>query len=192
MTTPPNKKQHSKIQRQKAALRASLWPSLDEKRLWSYGTTAGWLNMPRALPLILRIMDNMSKGKPLSATYLDLWCRTYNDSFVVASKPREMAFYSGFSGERAERTWASRMWLLAQLGFIDIKDGPNGPISYVLILNPFTVLKEQQAKGNIDAKSYNALLERMIETGGSELQEAEEETEITPSTANSAIQDTAL
>jgi hypothetical protein len=29
----PNKKQVSKIQKQKAALRASLWPELDEKKL---------------------------------------------------------------------------------------------------------------------------------------------------------------
>jgi hypothetical protein len=66
---------------------------------------------------------------------------------------------------------------------IEIKDGPNGPISYVLILNPFPVLKEHYAKRNIDAKSYNALLERMIETGGSELQEEEEEASSTASTA---------
>ncbi|WP_338666261.1 hypothetical protein VQH23_26480 (plasmid) [Pararoseomonas sp. SCSIO 73927] len=169
MAAAPNKKQLSKIQRQKATLRAMLWPGLDDKRLWNYTTTAGWLNVPRALPLILRIMDYMSKGKPLSSTYLDLWCRTYNDSFVVASKPREMAFYSGFSGERAERTWQSRMWILAQLGFIDIKGGPNGDVSYILIFNPFAVLKEHHEHGRVDARSYNALLERMIETGGGNL-----------------------
>jgi hypothetical protein len=71
--TTPNKKQVPKIQRQKAALRASLWPTLDEKKLWVYNqTTGGWLNIPRAMPLLLRIMDNMSKGKPISQTYLDL------------------------------------------------------------------------------------------------------------------------
>ncbi len=169
----PNKKQVSKIQRQKAALRASLWPALDEKKLWIYQNTGGWLNIPRAMPLLLRIMDNMSKGKPVSQTYLDLWCRTFNDSFVIANKPTEMAFYSGFKGERAVRTWADRMAILAKHGFIDIKDGPNGPISYVLVLNPFHVLKESQAKGAVDTKSYNALLERLIETGTDELAEPE-------------------
>jgi len=74
--TAPNKKQVSKIHKQKSALRASLWPDLDEKRLWAYKTTGGWLNIPRAMPLLLRIMDTMSKGKPISQTYLDLWCRT--------------------------------------------------------------------------------------------------------------------
>jgi hypothetical protein len=171
----PNKKQVSKIQKQKAALRASLWPDLDEKRLWAYKTTGGWLNIPRAMPLLLRIMDTMSKGKPVSQTYLDLWCRTFNDSFVIANKPTEMAFYAGFNGERAVRTWADRISILDTLGFIEILDGPSGAISYILILNPFHVLKEHHAKGSIGTKSYNALIERLIETGTDELAEPEVE-----------------
>ena len=171
----PNKKQVSKIQKQKAALRASLWPDLDEKRLWAYKTTGGWLNIPRAMPLLLRIMDTMSKGKPVSQTYLDLWCRTFNDSFVIANKPTEMAFYAGFNGERAVRTWADRISILDTLGFIDILDGPSGAISYILILNPFHVLKEHHAKGSIGTKAYNALIERLIETGTDELAEPEVE-----------------
>jgi hypothetical protein len=165
------RKQLSKIQRQKFDLRNSLWPNLDDNRLWSYSTTDGWLNIPRAMPLLLQIMDRLSSGKPISATYLDLWCRTYNDSFVVANKHREMAFFSGFTGERAERTWASRVKILADLGFIDVKDGPNGAISYVLIRNPYTVVKELHASGRVDTKSYNALIERMIEIRASDLQE---------------------
>jgi hypothetical protein len=164
------RKQLSKIQRQKMDLRNSLWPDLDDNRLWSYSTTDGWLNIPRAMPLLLQIMDRLSNGKPISATYLDLWCRTYNDSFVVANKHREMAFFSGFTGERAERTWASRMKILADLGFMDIKDGPNGAISYVLIWNPYAVVKDLHARGRVDTKSYNALIERMIEIRASDLQ----------------------
>ena len=160
------KKQLSKIQRQKAELRKSLWPELDEQRLWDWRNTAGWLNIPRAFPLLLQIMDRMSNGKPVSATYLDLWCRTYNDSFVVASNPRQMAFFSGFTGERAEHTWVSRVRILANLGFIDIKDGPSGPINYVLIWNPYEVMKRLRTEGRVDTRSYNALMERMIEVGG--------------------------
>lgn len=171
----PNKKQVYKIQKQKAALRASLWPKLDEKRLWAYKATGGWLNIPRAMPLLLRIMDNMSKGKPVSQTYLDLWCRTYNDSFVIANKHTEMAFYSGFNGERAVRTWADRIAILEELGFIEVLPGPSGPISYILIWNPFHVLKEHQGKGGIDRKSYNALIERLIETGTDELAESDDD-----------------
>ena len=115
-----SKKRHVKIARQKLALRDSLWPTLDEDLLWLRLRSDGWLSVPRAMPLLMKVMDNLSKGKPVSSTYFDLWCRTYDDSFIVANKPREMAFFSGYTGERAERTWASRMRILEQLGFIDI------------------------------------------------------------------------
>ena len=172
-----NKKRVKKIARQKLALRASLWPELkpDDTRLWMRERSDGWLSIPRAMPLLMQIMDNLSKGKPVSSTYLDLWCRTYDDSFIVANKAREMAFFSGFTGERAERTWASRMRILRELGFINIEEGPNGAISYVLIYNPYHVVRWHFEKGGIDARTYNALKGRMIEIGGQDLDEAEEE-----------------
>src|SRR5262249_9405805 len=144
----------------------------------------GWLSIPRAMPLLLRVMDNLSKGKPVSSTYLDLWCRTYDDSFVVANKSREMAFFSGFTGERAERTWANRMRILADLGFIEIAEGPNGPISYVLVYNPYQVVRRHVADGLINAATYNALKQRMIEIGAQDLDEPEpHETSPKPATA---------
>lgn len=171
------KKQLTKIARQKLALRRSLWPNLDDSRLWTREKSVGWLSVPRPMPLLLQIMDYLSKGKPVSSTYLDLWCRTYDDSFLVANKAREMAFFSGFTGERAERTWASRMRILAELGFIDIAEGPNGSISYVLIYNPYQVVKEHVARGSINAATFNALKQRMIEIGAQDLDEAEPEAE---------------
>jgi hypothetical protein len=171
----PNKKQRSKIGQQKLAMRDSLWPSLRENELWDWEKSDGWLNIPRAMPLLLRIMDLQTKGKPVSATYLDLWCRTFNDGFVIANKPREMAFFSGFAGERAERTWASRMRLLEQLTYIDIKPGPSGPISYVLILNPYLVVKRHHDNGLVNASSWNALVEKMIEIRATDLQAVERE-----------------
>jgi len=169
MALSPNKKQTAKIASQKQALRDSLWPGLKSNRLWQYSGSGGWLNIPRAMPIILRIMDLMSKGKPLSATYLDLWCRTFNDSFVIANKPREMAFLSGFSGERAERTWISRIRLLEGMGFIDVKPGPSGPISYILILNPYLVIRDHNEKGEVDPSSWHALVEKMIEIRATDL-----------------------
>lgn len=52
------------------------------------------------MALLLRIMDMLApNGKPVSATHFDLWCRTYDDSFVIVSKAREMAYFAGFTGE---------------------------------------------------------------------------------------------
>jgi len=169
MAPGPNKKQRSKVVTQKRALRDSLWPTVSHDDLWDYRKSDGWLNVPRALPIILRIMDNMSKGKPVSAVYLDLWCRTFDDSFVIANKPREMAFFSGYGGERAERTWAARIRLLQEMGLIDVKGGPNGPISYILLFNPYQVLQKAHSAGRIDQSSWNALMEKIIEIRAKDL-----------------------
>jgi hypothetical protein len=176
MVKRPTKKTQSKIQKQKLGQRAQLWPDLDERRLWSYKNSDGWLNMPRSLPLILRIMDMLSsKGKPVSQTYLDLWCRTFEDSFVIASDPRAMAFYSGFTGERAESTWRTRMKLLAELGFIDIKAGASGPINYVLLYNPYHVIKRHHESGNVPEVAYNALVTRTLEIKATDLDDDPED-----------------
>ncbi len=166
-----NKKQLRKITKQKLSIRQSVWPDLDQNVLWHWKKTDGWLNIPRAMPLILRIMDMVApKGKPVSQTYLDLWCRTFDDSFVIASKPREMAFYSGFTGERAERTWGIRICLLRDLGFIDIQAGVHGPINYVLVYNPYQIIIRHHQEGNVTDAAINALKERVIEIGADEFE----------------------
>ena len=149
-------------------LRNSLWPDADV-RIWNYKTSDGWLTIPRSMPLILRIMDSHSKGQPVSATYLDLWCRTYNNGFVTTNRRHEMAFFSGFDGERAQRTWLARIKILQELGFIDIKDGSSGKSSYILIENPYRAIKKLKDNGLIFEKYWNALVARMLEIGATDI-----------------------
>lgn len=163
-----SRRQISQIAQRQLRLRSSLWRDVEESKLWDRKRSDGWLSIPRAIPLLAQIMDNLSKGKPVSSTYLDLWCRTYDNSFVIASKQREMAYFSGFTGERAIRTWTTRMRILEKFGFIDIKEGPHGPISYVLIFNPYHAVKPHLASNSGFA---NALIERMIEIGAKDLDE---------------------
>ncbi|MBA3325633.1 MAG: hypothetical protein H0T41_10390 [Rhodobacteraceae bacterium] len=165
-----SKKTRDKIDRRTRQLRDGLWPDAPA-RIWEYEKSDGWLNIPRAMPVIMRIMDSLTKGQPVSSTYFELWCRTYNNGFVTASRPREMAFFSGFDGERAQRTWAARIASLRQLGFIDVKEGPSGPISYILIENPYTPLKALHKQGMISEQFWNALMARMIEIGADDMDE---------------------
>jgi hypothetical protein len=88
--------------------REALWPK-SEPRLWHRKVHDGFTTIPKTMPLVLQIMDEMSKGKPLSSTYLGLWCATWDNSFVNISRPQEMAHGAGFSGQRAEYTWSARI-----------------------------------------------------------------------------------
>ena len=58
-------------------LRQSLWPEVTDDWLWSRHTHDGFTSLPKGMPLILTIMDDLSKGQPVSSTYLELWCRTF-------------------------------------------------------------------------------------------------------------------
>lgn len=165
------KKSVSKISQKQQALRATLWPSLETNQLWLRNERDGFTTIPRTMPLMLQIMDHLSKGKPVSTTYFELWCRAYDECFVVLNKPLELAFHSGFMGQRAQLSWKDRINKLAELGFIDIKPGPSGPMSYALIYNPYQVIKRYYDEKNlgITPDLYNALAARAIDIGADDL-----------------------
>ena len=155
-----------KIQKNKLELRNQLWPDLREEILWSRHKDAGFTTVPRTMSYIMRIIDEMSDGKPASLTYFPLWCRVFDESFVIINNPREMAFESGFRGQRAEITWRGRMKILRQLKFIDAKEGASGPYHYVLIPNPFAIIDQHVQSGKLASKeTYNSFLERAIAVG---------------------------
>ena len=129
--------------------------------------TPGYTVIPRGLTHVMRIMDSLSKGKPLSDAYFVLWCWTREPHLVVDIRnPRVLAFESGFSGQRMESTWRERMALLCELGFIEAADGPYGDYSYVLLFNPFQVVVALNKAGRVQAKKYQALSDRLVDVGG--------------------------
>jgi hypothetical protein len=154
------------IARKQLDQRDALWPEA-APRLWNRRANKGFATIPKTMPLVLQVMDGLSKGKPLSSTYLGLWCSTWDNSFVTVSRAQEMAHSAGFSGQRAEYTWAARIKLLEELGFIDVKPGSFGAITYVLLWNPHVVIREHYAKGTpgLTEGTYNALLARALDVG---------------------------
>jgi hypothetical protein len=168
----------SKIKSQIEALRAELWPNIETMHVWNRQTSDGYSTMPRTISQLGAIGDALSgKGKPVMQTYLELWCRVYDDGFVNLSRQQEIAFASGFSGQRAVATWRERMKRLHELGFIDIKEGPSGPYSYALIINPYWVVASHKKNGtkNFPQDRYVALFERALEIGATDLTESNKE-----------------
>lgn len=152
-------------------LREKLWPDIGEDQYWSRKIYDGFVTIPRTLPLIMSIIDDLTKGSPASSTYFELWCRAYDEMYVSLSKSKELAFHSGFVGQRAERTWAERIRRLDELGFISVKSGSAGLLSHAVILNPHLVVKKLYADGSsgIMESKFNALIERGNEIGAQDL-----------------------
>lgn len=161
------------IAKRQLAQRDLLWPGA-EPLLWHRKSNKGFATIPKTMPLVLQIMDDLSDGKPVSSTYLGLWCATWDNSMVNVSKHHEMAHAAGFTGQRATYTWAGRVKALQELRFIDVKPGKSGPISHVLILNPHKVIRWHHAHktpGLLEA-NFNALLERALDVGANDMLES--------------------
>jgi len=156
------RKQRTILERQLEA-RAKLWPELKAEELWTIDSE-GWAPLPRLMPLMMSIMDDMSgKGFPVSRTYLELWSRLREERFLTLNRPEEMAFHAGFEGQRALRTWKDRVQRLHDLGFIELKDGPLGDLSYAVFYNPYYVIKRAHLNEKVQDRKWQALIIRANE-----------------------------
>lgn len=154
-------------------MRDTLWPNLPENALWIRTERIGFTTMPRVMPLIGRMIDQLSgKGAPVYATYLALWCRVFDEAFVEIRSTKEIAFESGFNGTRGEVTWRERMRRLQAIGLIDIKPGLISDFQYVLLFNPIIVLFRLFKEQENDDRAYSALIARLIEIGADDIEQA--------------------
>ena len=158
-------KQRKKISEKILELRSRLWPDLTENDLWNRSRYDGFTTIPRTMPLIMNIIDQLAAGsKRTSFTYLALWGQAFDEMYVSLQKSDELAFHSGFVGQRAVRSWKERIRVLDDLGFIRTAAGPSGPYSHAVLPNPHFVIRRLHAvkTPGLTEASYNALMERAI------------------------------
>ena len=171
------------------AQRQLLWPGA-EPYLWHRTANKGFTTIPKTMPLILQILDDLGNGKRLSPTYLGLWCSTWDNSMVNIARSGEMAHAAGFTGERATYTWSARIKVLQDLNFIDVKPGRSGPISHILIWNPHYAIRHHRnsnTPGLIEG-TFNALLERALEVGAKDMLDDLPETAVAPPAPAQAVE----
>lgn len=155
--------------------RAKIWPDITRRMLWDRTERDGFSTVPRALPLIMNIMDELSgKGFPVGQTYFEMWCRLYDEQFLTLNRPEEMAFFAGFTGQRAVRTWKDRVKRLAALGFIDTKSGPLGDMSYAVFFNPYHIIKRAYINKQVAEDKFRALVIRANEIGAFDLDDIDD------------------
>lgn len=174
------------IAKKQLILRETLWGKGIEAWLWNRNLNKGFATIPKTMPWILQIMDDLSNGKPVSTTYLGLWCETWDNSMVNASRQAQLAYAAGFSGQRAVYTWQGRVQILQDLKFIDVKPGASGKIGSILIWNPHVILRmhHSQKTLHLDPGKYAALMERASEIGANDMLEQWPETPSPETTAS--------
>lgn len=161
------KSRSEKMDARRIKLRKQLWPDVEDEDLWLRDETAGWTTIPRGLSLVSQILDSLSVRKPLSSTYVALWCYSTDPMIITIQRPHQMALESGFTGQRALSTWRDRMKKLEELGFIKSAKGATGSFHYIVLMNPYWAVRELEEgdEHEISRDLYNTLLERAEEIG---------------------------
>jgi len=154
-----------------------LWPDVKDSELWLQEDRSkkGFVWMPRPMPLFINLINDASKhvtnekSIPAGRTYLVLWCRVRDGAFLDIENEAAAALDAGYGGERNVATWRAHLKVLKDLGFIDFKAGPSGPCEFILLWNPYHVVKRLKAKGLVQDAPYIAIRKRALEIGATDL-----------------------
>lgn len=171
MNSKQNAVRRVKAQEKMTMLRKEMWPAVSDDAFWHRNKHRGFTTIPRTMPILMKIIDELTKNQPCGQTYLALWCRAFDEPLLTIENPKRVAAEAGFGGERALSTWHQRMKMLQELGFIDAREGDSGAFHYVLIFNPHLVV--QQIKSRIQQPRFMQLLERAMDIGATDLQKKE-------------------
>jgi hypothetical protein len=167
------------------ALRNSMWPDA-ESRLWHPKPHDGFIAIPKTMPFLGRMMDEMSKNFPVSETYGALWCWTWdNNAFVRLNRMEEMAFAAGFTGQRGVRTFHDRLRRLEAMGFVELKAAGNSTMAFAYLPNPHVVIfrlydaltspaaspEMKEITRGLQEGTFNAFLARAQELGSKDVLE---------------------
>lgn len=160
-------------EKKRRAVQEVIWPGLDQSRLWLRLDSTGFITIPRTLPLVVEIINCMTKGAPAGPAYLELWCRSHDECFADLNDEEAMAFSAGFTGQRAVHTWRGRIQALHKLGFIDLQNRAGK--TYALIWNPYLVIENhhRQKTPGLTEDHYAALAVRVAEIGARDLKAAQ-------------------
>lgn len=102
--------------------------------------------MPRTVPMIASLIDLMGGRENAGRLYVTLWAYEYGDGFVEVPDPAQLALEAGYFTNRAERTFAERVNLLKNFGFV--RSAPSGlrDHGFILLLDPHRVVTNIRTK----------------------------------------------
>ena len=120
--------------------------------LWLQEPEKGFARIPRTLPLLAVLMrrPELSGNRDPSSAYLELHTRHLGEGVVELTHEADHAYASGYTGNRAVRTWRDRMRLLEDLGFVRIMSKLGRRFGYALLLHPSLVVARVREEGKID------------------------------------------
>lgn len=146
-------------------LRNALWPN-SESIIYNFGKEKGYCSIPRTLPLIMTLINELTDKKKgdASRVYLELWSRAFEEGIVTITDEESHAFSSGYTEQgRGLRSWRERLDILKNLGFIDIKPVGLRKNGHILLHHPHDVVDKLHDEKKISEAWWNMYIGRLNE-----------------------------
>lgn len=167
------KRRRTSIDEAAKAYRAIHFPTVKDEHVWST-VDGGWASIPRALGMVATVVikeAHKSKLKSPSAagvTYMTLWLRSQASGMARIESESDAALESGYGGERGVTTFRRHLRSLKDLGFIDYFEESRGRVKWVLLNNPYRVVRQLFEEGLITKATFSAVQERAQAVGGAD------------------------
>lgn len=164
--------------------RATHFPTVKDEDVWDSGR-GGWASVPRPVGLIANVVIKEAHKKKYQTssaagtTYTTVWLHYQGYGMSRIENEADAALESGYGGERGITTFRRHMRALKELGFIDFIEESRGRVKWVLLHNPYQVVKQLYAEAQIDKTTYSTMIERADAIGvGDEFDDGGEATDV--------------
>jgi len=117
--------------------------------------TKGYARVPRVVPLVARLIDEIGGKNKAGRLYQALWAHDWGQS-LVEPHFKVLLYEAGYSvrGKRTERTWQERLDVLLDLKLIRTARRGVDDHGHVLLLDPHLAVLELQ--GTADRRDKHA------------------------------------
>lgn len=120
--------------------RKELWPDADPIVFdTSDRSTKGYAQIPRVVPLVARLINDVGGHENAGPLYQVLWAHDWGQGIVMDVHVKTLLYEAGYpgKGDRLERTWKERIKILEKYGFIKTAKKGFDDYGFILLVDPY-------------------------------------------------------
>ena len=139
----------ARTNRRRQSVCESHWPDYRSVTYY-HKNEKGFCTIPRTLPMIASLIQQISTVGDSSKVYIELWSRMFDPAgFVEITDEEQCANACGYmsSTSRAIRSWRERIDELERLGFIRVAGWGTRKRAYILLLHPHQAVQQLRQSG---------------------------------------------
>lgn len=126
--------------KKRLSTRTRLWPNAGSEVFDpSNRATKGYAQVPRVVPLVARLINEVGGAENAGPLYQVLWAQDWGQGIIEVRSFRGLLYEAGYTGKgsRVERTWEERIRILERLELIRSAARGLDNYGYILLVDPY-------------------------------------------------------